>query len=183
MRRTLNRLIPATLLAALAACLMPVAAGADDLLDETLTLPTSGATTCAAKPAAGAGVLQRRVALPAPGVVGAKLTAASGDWDVAVFEARNGRLVTSGAAYGANEVAVGFVRVPGELIVQACRRKGTSRTARLTVTNIPLRSDEAPVKASLLKVHTPTRADKGRLQALNVDLTEHAGHDYVAVVA
>ena len=29
---------------------------------------------------------------------------------------------------------------------------------------------------------TPTRADKSRLQALGLDLTEHAGHDYVEVV-
>ncbi len=34
----------------------------------------------------------------------------------------------------------------------------------------------------LLTVDTPTRADKQRLQRLGVDLTEHAGHDYVEVV-
>jgi hypothetical protein len=31
-------------------------------------------------------------------------------------------------------------------------------------------------------VNTPTRADKSRLQALGLDLTEHAGRDYVEVV-
>ena len=34
----------------------------------------------------------------------------------------------------------------------------------------------------LVTVDTPTRADKARLQALGLDLTEHAGHDYVEVV-
>lgn len=34
----------------------------------------------------------------------------------------------------------------------------------------------------LVTVDTPTRADKERLQALGLDLTEHAGHDYVEVV-
>ena len=34
----------------------------------------------------------------------------------------------------------------------------------------------------LVTVHTPTRADKARLQALGLDLTEHAGHDYIEVV-
>ena len=29
---------------------------------------------------------------------------------------------------------------------------------------------------------TPTRADKDRLGTLGLDLTEHAGHDYVEVV-
>ncbi len=34
----------------------------------------------------------------------------------------------------------------------------------------------------LVTVDTPTRADKERLQLLGLDLTEHAGHDYVEVV-
>src|SRR5680860_1719617 len=34
----------------------------------------------------------------------------------------------------------------------------------------------------LITVDTPTRADKARLQRLGLDLTEHAGHDYVEVV-
>ena len=34
----------------------------------------------------------------------------------------------------------------------------------------------------LVTVDTPTRADKERLQTLGLDLTEHAGHDYVEVV-
>jgi hypothetical protein len=34
----------------------------------------------------------------------------------------------------------------------------------------------------LVTVDTPTRADKTRLQGLGLDLTEHAGHDYVEVV-
>ena len=34
----------------------------------------------------------------------------------------------------------------------------------------------------LVTVETPTRAAKQRLQKLGLDLTEHAGHDYVEVV-
>ncbi len=34
----------------------------------------------------------------------------------------------------------------------------------------------------LVTVDTPTRADKEALQALGLDLTEHAGHDYIEVV-
>ncbi|MEX0836543.1 MAG: M14 family zinc carboxypeptidase, partial [Nitriliruptor sp.] len=34
----------------------------------------------------------------------------------------------------------------------------------------------------LVTVTTPTRADKDRLVALGLDLTEHAGHDYIEVV-
>ncbi|QDI69994.1 carboxypeptidase [Streptomyces calvus] len=37
-------------------------------------------------------------------------------------------------------------------------------------------------RPQLVTVSTPTRADKDRLVALGLDLTEHAGHDYVEVV-
>jgi hypothetical protein len=37
-------------------------------------------------------------------------------------------------------------------------------------------------RPQLVKVHTPTSADKARLNRLGLDLTEHAGHDYVEVV-
>jgi hypothetical protein len=178
-RRSLRPLLAA--LIAIFAVAAP-AAHADSLLSQTITVPSAGTANCTEQ-ATGRGILQRRVALPAAGAVAARLTAASGDWDVAIFEARNGRLVSNGAAFGANELASGFVGKPGELIVQACRRKGDSRTAKLTVLNVPLPNDYSPEKASLLKVKTPTRADKSRLQALNVDLTEHAGHDYIEVVA
>ncbi|MDQ3742099.1 MAG: M14 family metallopeptidase, partial [Actinomycetota bacterium] len=171
------------LLAALAAALvLPASAPAAELLNQTLTVPAAGPSDCTTQ-ASGRGILQRRVDLAAPGAVAARLTADSGDWDVAIFEARNGRLVSNGSAFGANELASGFVARPGELVVQACRRKGTSSTAKLTVLGVPLPNDYSPEKASLLKVKTPTRADKARLQALNVDLTEHAGHDYIEVVA
>ncbi|MGH3361431.1 MAG: hypothetical protein ACRDOM_03140, partial [Nocardioides sp.] len=33
----------------------------------------------------------------------------------------------------------------------------------------------------LVTVDTPTRADKELLQTLGLDLTEHAGHDYIEV--
>lgn len=41
---------------------------------------------------------------------------------------------------------------------------------------------EAAFAPQLVTVDTPTRADKQRLQGLGLDLTEHAGHDYVEVV-
>ena len=41
---------------------------------------------------------------------------------------------------------------------------------------------EAFFAPRLVTVDTPTRGDKDRLQQLGLDLTEHAGHDYVEVV-
>ena len=179
----MHRALRLLLLAVGALVAIPAQASADTLLSQTVTAAQTGSATCAARPAGGPSIVQRRVAVPVAGMVNAKLNAGSGDWDVAIFEARNGRVVSSSAAFGANELAGGFVSGASEVIVQACRRKGDSRSAQLQVTNVAVPSNAAPEKASLLKVNTPTRADKARLQTLGLDLTEHAGHDYIEVLA
>lgn len=49
---------------------------------------------------------------------------------------------------------------------------------------LPLGSDivTAAFRPQLVRVHTPAAADKARLNRLGLDLTEHAGADYVEVV-
>ena len=46
----------------------------------------------------------------------------------------------------------------------------------------PRRRGAHELRPQLVTVDTPTRADKQLLQTLGLDLTEHAGHDYVEVV-
>jgi murein tripeptide amidase MpaA len=46
----------------------------------------------------------------------------------------------------------------------------------------PLTTTSESFAPQLVTVDTPTRAAKSRLQALGLDLTEHAGHDYIEVV-
>jgi hypothetical protein len=46
----------------------------------------------------------------------------------------------------------------------------------------PLAKTTTTELTSLVRVSTPTRADKDRLNALGLDLTEHAGEDFVEVV-
>ncbi|SFK51465.1 M14 family zinc carboxypeptidase [Geodermatophilus ruber] len=52
-------------------------------------------------------------------------------------------------------------------------------TAGLTV---PAAAEDEVFRPQLVTVDTPTREDKQLLQTLGLDLTEHAGHDYVEVV-
>jgi hypothetical protein len=52
-------------------------------------------------------------------------------------------------------------------------------TAGLTT---PAAATPDPFRPQLVTVDTPTRDDKRLLQTLGLDLTEHAGHDYVEVV-
>ena len=57
-------------------------------------------------------------------------------------------------------------------------------TAGLTpaLVGSPAQAEDSAFAPRLVTVDTPTRADKARLQTLGLDLTEHAGHDYVEVV-
>ncbi|HZB77926.1 MAG TPA: M14 family zinc carboxypeptidase, partial [Solirubrobacteraceae bacterium] len=78
------------------------------------------------------------------------------------------------------ELAEGFVRKGQKLLVQACRFRGAARSARLTTSFVALRGASAKASAAgaggatqLVTVRTPKRADKERLQALGLDLTEH----------
>ena len=52
----------------------------------------------------------------------------------------------------------------------------------LTVSGSTATAADTAFAPRLVTVDTPTRADKRRLQRLGLDLTEHAGHDYVEVV-
>ena len=46
----------------------------------------------------------------------------------------------------------------------------------------PAQAEDSAFAPQLVTVDTPTRADKELLQTLGLDLTEHAGHDYIEVV-
>ena len=106
-----------------------------------------------------------------------------GDWDVALFGA-DGQLVAGGGSPDGQEIAQGWTLAPGTLTVQACRRSGTGG-AELSVAHEPLVGDAAAARADapqIVSVTTLTRADKDRLVALGLDLTEHGGKTAVGVV-
>src|SRR5215210_2313926 len=54
--------------------------------------------------------------------------------------------------------------------------------AMLTVPTAAVSGEPPAFHPQLVTVDTASRADKERLQGLGLDLTEHAGHDYVEVV-
>ena len=67
------------------------------------------------------------------------------------------------------------------IAVAAALGMALAPTSSATVAPLASLTDEA-FAPQLVTVDTPTRADKDRLSALGLDLTEHAGHDYVEVV-
>src|SRR5262245_25377650 len=168
---------------AVAASLVATApASGAGLLAKTVTAASAVQRSCTAQRlTAGAGYAQQAVTAPVASRIVARLQAASGDWDLAVFDANGGRVVARSADRGSHEVAAGFASQGERLIVQACRLSGGSATATLTVTNTPLDLSAAP-SASLVRVSTPNQERRNQLTTLGLDLTEHAGPGFVDAV-
>ncbi|MCW3010505.1 MAG: cpt [Solirubrobacterales bacterium] len=168
-------------LLALAATAAP--ASAADLLSRTVTATGSTTRICHEGLAAGTGIAQRELRMaPLSGTVSAVLSGASGDWDVALFDKATGKAVAGAAGFGAAEVATGFAGGNRRLVLQTCRRSG-SGSARVLVRSEVVPSAGLESTPSLVKVTVADAAGKTRLGSLGFDLTEHAGRDYVEVVA
>ncbi|HVE68594.1 MAG TPA: M14 family zinc carboxypeptidase [Solirubrobacteraceae bacterium] len=159
-------------------------ASADSLLDTVVRTDAPVARSCVARPLATApGVVTRTVTMPSAGWVTARLTgSAPGDWDLAIFDRASGRRLAGSASFGSNEVAAGLAAAGDALVVQACRRDGGGDTADLSVDSVRVDTAGTVEKVSIVRVITPTRASKQRLQQLGLDLTEHGGRGFVGVV-
>jgi hypothetical protein len=172
-----------TALAATAFLALAPAARADSLLFTSVSVGEAVDRDCTNHALGGAaGVDSLSITAPHLGVVQARLDGAQGDWDLAVIDAQSGATVAGSAYRGATEVAEGFVAEGQELVVQACRRSGGGGSADLSVDSTEIHPGPAE-PSSLVNVDTPARADKSELQMLGLDLTEHAGDDFVQVVA
>ncbi len=167
----------ATLAAGILVASPGVASGADGDVRAARAL----ARDCQAAPATGAaGTVTRTMKADSNGLLRTRL-AASGDWDVAVFDKATGALVSSSAGFGGIELAAGFVTSGQTLLVQACRLPGGAPTASLSTTleRIAERSAET---ISVVEVDAKDRAAKKRLQDLGLDLTEHGTESTLEVV-
>src|SRR4051794_10507327 len=120
-----------------------------------------------------------RATAPARGLVSVRLRS-PGDWDLGVF-GRHGRMVAGSASFSGNELASGFVRRGERLVVQACRFRGDASRADVSIHFARIEKTKAR-RFSLVDVPTPTRADRRRLQALGLDVTEHGDADSVEVL-
>ena len=94
-------------LSALAMLAVLPAAASADLISTTIASADAQQRDCVARPATGAGVVQRTATATANGLVRATLSGASGDWDLAVFDRSSGRRVAGSASFGATELAEG----------------------------------------------------------------------------
>ena len=169
-------------LAALASLTAAAAAEADERT--TVAAARAVDRTCHATQtrAGAAGVDVHRYTAEATGLVQARLSG-GGDWDLGVFDARTGRSVAGSAALRSNELAEGFVRRGQRLVVQACRVRGSARTARLRIATValPQASASSDGPTQVVTVRTDSRGI-GDLQAAGLDVSEHAGAGGIDVV-
>jgi hypothetical protein len=119
--------------------------------------------------------------MPDAGYVTARLGAASGDWDLAIVDAADGRVVAGSAYSGSNEVASGLAIKGSDLIVQACRLSGGSSAANVSVDAAAVDTTQVQ-KMQLVRVATANLARKNELTNLGLDLTEHGGPGFVEAV-
>ena len=156
-------------------------ASAAELLSDTVSAANAVDRSCTGGERSGAGVAQKRITMPDAGDVTARLSAASGDWDVAIIDAADGRVVAGSAYSGSDEVASGLAIKGSDLIVQACRLSGGSSTAQLSVAATATDTSQVQ-KMQLVRVATANLARKNELNGLGLDLTEHGGAGFVEAV-
>ena len=152
---------------------------------ETLTAGKAAKRACDARifKSGTRGVDRRRWRAPMSGYVTTRLTANRRDWDLAVFDARSRRLLTSSQGFSSREVAQTWVTGGQRLLVQGCRQRGRARRAQTSVQLFDVAPPAANAKPQLLEVSVGSQGDMVRLESLGVDVTHqvHGGKADVIV--
>jgi hypothetical protein len=170
----LGRRLPVSLAVAALGALAFTSTAQASLLDERVSSAKAKKRTCQSGLASGTGVVQRKLTATATGLVRARMTGRGrGDWDVAIFSGRDGRLVAASAYSGMNELAEGVALNGEKLTVQACRRSGSSRSVALTVDSIPVPKQTGRT-IKMVRIELPNDSARRTLDTLGLDLTEHA---------
>jgi len=159
--------------------LLPVA-----VLALGLTAPAQAATTLTSSRTADRDCTARYVGdrtgadtttfrAPAEGTVRARLTAKSGDWDLAAFDREN-TMLSGAKAFRSNELVVVHLRKGATIKLQACRLSGKSRTAKLTTTFAAVDFEKIKTpKLSLVQVPISAPWQIGALEMLGFDITHN----------
>ncbi len=157
---------------------------------QELTVARAVPQDCTARPLTGRpGVWTGRWTAPAEGAVTLRLagrTRARDDWDLALFDAVSGERVASSAGFGAREVAQATLREGAQLLVQACRRHGTTGTVtlerRFAALSLERLTGAGAGTPSLAEVRIAGRRAVQRLEALGLDVTHDVHRDHATVV-
>lgn len=142
-------------------------------LAATLRVPVSVDRSCSALRADGSAGVARAIHVPRrDGVVTARLSAARGDWDLAVFDGRSRRRVDASTTFGSREIVTVPSAAGRPLIAQACRRTGAASSASVSFTETPIAAAAGPTEpVQMLAVALMRAGDLDRLEATGLDVT------------
>ena len=158
------------------------AAHGREILSTTVTAGAAAERDCyRGNEISGAGVVGKRLRLPSPGLVYARIESDEGDWDLALLDG-SGTVVAAAAGFSSNEVAEGFAVRDDTLVVRACRISGSTAATRLTVHFLPLHQTRSEANAQLIRIATPHTYEKDLVNRLDLDLTEHGAPGFVDAV-
>src|SRR4051794_9103697 len=119
---------------------------------------------------------------PISGYVSARLSAAKGDWDLAVRNAKTGALVGRSQGFRSDEVVQTWVQAGDQLVAQGIRKGDAARSAKVTFDLVDVAPPKVAAPQQLVRVH----ANPLKLNALDgvagFDVTESRGPDYVDVI-
>ncbi len=169
------------------ALIAPAADAATRLPTKTVALTSASAVArdCTAGLLAPrvAGVARHRYAASVEGAVTFRIAggARAGDWDLALFDEGGNKLAAS-ANGAATEVVSAWTYAGDRLTLQACRRSGSARSVRLTVSPVAAELPRDEV-SKLIRVGTAgNRLVPTMLEELGLDVTHHRTSDSVDVI-
>jgi hypothetical protein len=169
--------VPSRHLAALAAVLL-VSTAAAQAAPTTLpavkrTLTASGTTkaSCYQGLRSGKGIATTSYTAPIAGFVDVRSAGTNGDWDLALYDARNPHRALQGSnSFDSREVVQSWATVGQRFTIQACHRSGTGTTLPLAIAFTSATLPKADMAPQMLRV-TVKRRDLDKLEALGVDVT------------
>jgi hypothetical protein len=119
----------------------------------------------------GSGIATTSYRAPMAGFVDVRSSAVKGDWDLALYDARNPHRAVQGSnAFDSREVTQSWATVGQRFVVQACRRNGTSTTLPLAITFTDAVAPKSDMAPQMLRV-TVKRQDLAKLEGLGVDVS------------
>ena len=166
-------LVPSTALAAPAS--LPA-------VKRSLSSSSTTDRTCHSSLLTGKGIARTTYRAPMSGYITVRGSAARGNWNLAVFDAKSRRAMTSSESFTSNEVAQTWVLSGQRLVIQGCRASGKPSVFRVATMFV----NAAPPKAevpSLVRVPTNDDGILNRLESLGFDVTHSMRQKYTDVIA
>jgi hypothetical protein len=138
--------------------------------------------TCHSSLLSGKGIARTTYRAPMSGFITVRGAAARGNWNLAVFDAKSRRALTSSESFTSNEVAQTWVGAGQRLVIQGCRAGGKPSVFHVATTFVNAEPPKAAVP-SLVRIPSNDDGILNRLESLGFDVTHGMRQNYTDVIA